>query len=97
MSGTSYIDTKVTSVSDDIKNSRNDTSVSVDCSGGDICIRCSDGSCSTFPNMYVTGAPSNVSNTRPILGAIILIIVLFILIGVCFYFRKRIMDLFKRR
>lgn len=86
----------ISSVPDDSKNSSNNTSVSVDCSGGDTCVRCSGGSCSTFPNMYVTDSPTNTSNTGTILGAIIILIILFILIGVCFYFRKRIMNLFKR-
>lgn len=85
----------ITSLSDDSKNSNN-TSVSVDCSGGNTCVRCSSGSCSTFPNMYVTGSPSNTSNAGTVIGVIIFIIVLFILIGACFYFRKRIMNLFKK-
>ncbi len=87
---------RTTIVSDDSKNSPNNTSVSVDCSGGDTCVRCSGGTCTTFPNMYVTGSPTNTSNTGTIFGVVIFILVISIILGVCFYFRKRIMNIFKR-
>ena len=83
--------TNVTNVSDS-----NSSDVNVDC-GGKICTRCSYGSCTTFPNMYVTGIETNNSNNGTIIGIIIFIVVIFILVGVCFYFRKRMTNFFKRQ
>jgi hypothetical protein len=69
-----------------------DSKITVDCTDGKTCKRCSENICTTIPNMYVSNSKKS-ENNNAIIGIIIGIIIFIIFL---IYFRHKIFKIFKK-